>query len=380
MSKAFEKVHHKYLISKLRKVYGISGKLLRWFESYLTNRKQRVTVLGATSSARPVLSGVPQGSILGPILFLLYANDLPDAVEHSKIASFADDTKLFKKIDSTTDAISLQSDLSNLENWSTSSGLVFNQDKCKCQRITRKKNPIKHEYKINNKSLVVTEKEKDLGIWITDTLSWSYHTRDRCAKANKMLGFLRRAATEITDIKIRRTLYLSIVRSTLGYATQVWSPQSIDLIMRTERIQRRATKFILKLQYVCGETYKDRQISLDLLPITYWHEFLDIMFFFKAVNNIITVSNEVLPQPIISSRLTRTSVDTNVLSFRPRKCKTLTYQRSFFIRVIRTYNSLPEGLRQKDLSLVRFRTLLLDYYAPINVRPAGGEAGQGGGI
>ena len=163
MSKAFDKVHHKYLISKLRKVYGISGKLLRWFESYLTNRKQRVTVLGATSSARPVLSGVPQGSILGPILFLLYANDMPDAVELSKIASFADDTKLFKKIDSTTDAIFLQSDLSNLENWSTSSGLVFKQDKCKCQRITRKKNPIKHEYKINNKSLVVTEKEKDLG-------------------------------------------------------------------------------------------------------------------------------------------------------------------------------------------------------------------------
>ena len=105
------------------------------------------------------------------------------------------------------------------------------------------------------------------------------------------------------------------------------------------------------------KTYKDRLISLDLLPITYWHEYLDIMFFFKAVNNIITVSNEVLPQPIIPSRLTRTSVDTNLLSFRPRKCKTLTYQRSFFIRVIRTYNSLPE-----DLSLVRFRTLLLDYY------------------
>jgi retron-type reverse transcriptase len=173
MSKAFDKVHHKYLISILRNVYGISDKLLLWFESYLINRKRRVTVLGATSSARPVLSGVPQGSILGPILFLLYANDLPDVVEHSKIASIANDTKLFKKIDSTTDAISLQSDLSSLENWSTSSGLVFNQDKCKCQRVTRKKNPIKHEHKINNKSLVVTAKEKDLGIWITDTLNWS---------------------------------------------------------------------------------------------------------------------------------------------------------------------------------------------------------------
>ena len=175
--------------------------------------------------------------------------------------------KLFKKIDSTSDAISLQSDLYRLEKWSASSGLiVFNQDKCKCHRVTRKKNPIKHEYKINSKPLVVTEKEKDLGIWITDTLHWSYHIHDRCTKANKMLGFLRRAAMEITDVKIRRILYLSIVRSTLGYATQVWSPQSIDFITRTERIQRRATKFGLKLPFVCAETYKDRLITLKLSP------------------------------------------------------------------------------------------------------------------
>ena len=121
-----------------------------------------------------------------------------------------------------------------------------------------------------------------------------------------MLGFLRRAATEITDIKIRRTLYLSIVRSTLGYATQVWSPQSIDLIMRTERIQRRATKFILKLQYVCGETYKDRLISLDLLPITYWHEFLDIMFFFKAVTRMKSFHSQLSHQGSLEPRLTPT--------------------------------------------------------------------------
>lgn len=362
MSKAFDKVDHKVLIDKLRNCFGISGKLLRWFESYLLNRKQRVTVLGATSSAKSVLSGVPQGSILGPILFLLYVNDLPDAVEHSKIASFADDTKLFKQIDSTADASLLQSDLSSLENWSTSSGLVFNQEKCKCQRITRKVNAIKQEYTINNKSLVVTKKEKDLGIWITDTLAWSEHTHDRCMKTNKMLGFLRRSSMEITDVKIRRTLYLAIVRSALGYASQVWSPQSIELITRIERIQRRATKYILQLPFVCAETYKDRLISLDLLPICYWHEYLDLIFFFKAINNIITVSKEVLPEPIIPSRLTRSSVNTGVISFRPRKCKTVTYQRSFFIRVTRTYNSLPQHFRQKNLTLAQLKNLLLGYY------------------
>ena len=153
-----------------------------------------------------------------------------------------------------------------------SSGLVFNQDKCKCHRVT--KNPIKHEYKINSKSLVVTKKEKDLSIWITEMLHWSYHTHDRCTKANKMLGFLRRAAMEITDAKIRRTLYLSTARSTLGYAIQVWSPQSIDLITRTEPIEQRTTKFILKLPFVCAETCKDRSITLKLLPITYWHELI----------------------------------------------------------------------------------------------------------
>ena len=106
MSKAFGKVHHKNLKGKLRHVYGFSGKLPRWFELYLVNRKH-VTVLGDTSSAKHVLCGVLQVSILGPLLFLLYVNDLPDVVKHFKIAFFADDTKLFKEIYSTSDAISL---------------------------------------------------------------------------------------------------------------------------------------------------------------------------------------------------------------------------------------------------------------------------------
>ena len=111
MTKAFDRVNHKALIHKLQTCFHVSGNLLSWFRSYVEGRRQRVTVLGANSADKPVTSGVPQGSILGPILFLLYVNDLPDVVQHSNIACFADDTKLYKCIDSNPDASLLQRDL-----------------------------------------------------------------------------------------------------------------------------------------------------------------------------------------------------------------------------------------------------------------------------
>ena len=110
------------------------------------------------------------------------------------------------------------------------------------------------------------------------------------------------------------------------------------------------------------ETYKERLISLDLLPISYWHEFLDLMFFFKAISRFVLVSSDVLPEQINLSRVTRSSVDTSVMTFRPRQCKTSTYQRSFFIRTPRTYNTLQDALRKKDLSLTFFKSKLLQYY------------------
>ena len=141
MSKAFDKVNHAALIRKLQ-YYNIGGSLLNWFSSYLHGRQQRVTALGATSSTKTVGSGVPQGSILGPILFLLYVNDQPDVIENSNVASFADDTKLFRCIDSINDTASLQADLQTLDSWSSSSGLVFNELKCRCMYVTRKTDPI----------------------------------------------------------------------------------------------------------------------------------------------------------------------------------------------------------------------------------------------
>ncbi len=109
---------------------------------------QLLVLLHPQNQCAPVF---PQGSILGPILFLLYVNDLPDAVTNSTVACFADDTKIFRKIDSNTDALSLQDDLNNLEIWSNSSGLVFNEEKCKSLSITRRSQPINHPYSIKGK-------------------------------------------------------------------------------------------------------------------------------------------------------------------------------------------------------------------------------------
>ena len=149
-------------------MYGFGGNLLTWLESYLHNRFQRVTILGATSSPLPVTSGVPQGSILGPMLFLLYVNSLPNAVRSSKIAAFADDTKIFKEITSTCDAEQLQEDLSNLVTWSDSASLNFNFSKCKAQRITRKLKPVtfacRLKFSVPRKILVFTSRLTPRGI------------------------------------------------------------------------------------------------------------------------------------------------------------------------------------------------------------------------
>ena len=176
---------------------------------------------------------------------------------------------------------------------------------------------------INNRERTTTSVENDLGIWISNNLTWTKHVIERCTKANKMLGFVKRSGVEISNIRTRRTLYLSVVRPVLGYGTQVWCPQSISLVRRTERIQRRASKFLLKLPYLCTETYHERLTTLKLMPLSYWHEYMDLVFFFKAVNGLVYISEDILPKPTNPARVTRSST-TNGTKFRPRKCKIVT--------------------------------------------------------
>jgi hypothetical protein len=172
MSKAFDKVSHVRLLHRLRE-FGFGGNLLMWFNSYLKNRRQQTTVLGATSTALPVTSGVPQGSILGPLIFLLYTNDLSSSIVNSNVAAFADGTKIFKVINSRTDAMLLQNDLLNFNSSSSNAGLHLNTSKCKTLQVTRKYNKIDFPYQLQDTILEKTDCELDLGVWTNYDLTWS---------------------------------------------------------------------------------------------------------------------------------------------------------------------------------------------------------------
>ncbi|CAL4249564.1 unnamed protein product, partial [Meganyctiphanes norvegica] len=140
--------------------YGIRGNLLKWMEAFLTGRSQRVVIKGVLSESLPVWSGVPQGSVLGPLLFLIFINDLLDEVDSSG-SLFADDSKLFRKINCPHDQLTLQNDLAKLQDWSRKWLLEFNEKKCKVMHIGRLN--LKHDYHINNTVLVETKEEKRLG-------------------------------------------------------------------------------------------------------------------------------------------------------------------------------------------------------------------------
>ena len=186
-AKVFDQVPHCALLNKLSR-FGISGKLIPWFQSYLSNRYQRVALQGTYSDWLQVLSGVPQGSILGPLLFLVYIDDIPECIKHdSKVAIFADDSKLFKIIEKPSDKLSLQQDLMQLSIWSDTWKMCLSIPKCKALNISRKKIPAKREYHLNGSPLATVSEIKDLGITVTNTLQWSQHIKLISSKANRTL-------------------------------------------------------------------------------------------------------------------------------------------------------------------------------------------------
>ena len=220
--KAFDTVPHRELLHKLR-MAGISGKLWRLLKDYLTNRFHCVSVDGELSSFLPVRSGVPQGSILGPLMFLVYINDLPRALPLVGVLMFADDTKLLQKVVNECDRLRMQEELGNVMQWSSMWKLDFNELKCVVLSFGRSQ---AENYTMREEHLACSSSCKDLGVTVCTDLSWSQHHKNIIGKAYQILGLIRRTFGGSCNVETRKTLYLTLVRSKLTYCSQVWSAYS----------------------------------------------------------------------------------------------------------------------------------------------------------
>lgn len=261
--KAFDSVAHTELLSKLWS-YGIQGKLWKWFQAYLSGRMQCVQLNNVTSELLPVISGVPQGSILGPLLFLIFVNNIYDSVISSNIALFDDDPKLYKNISCSLDSFSLQQDLNRLCVWSHVWKLKLNEYKCTLVRFSSKLSAlVLHNYHIIDETISEQASFKDLGIIFSSDLSWRSHHQYILANVYKMLGLLKHVFSNSHFPPIKRKLYVCLVRSKLMFDSPVWRPHLKDISV-IGQLQCRATKYILR-EYT--STYKARLINLQLLPL-----------------------------------------------------------------------------------------------------------------
>ena len=277
--KAFDSVTHNELLYKLWS-FGITDSMWSWFRAYLSGRMQCVYINSALSDFLPVFSGVPQGSILGPLLFLIFMNDLPLSAIYSKLLLFADDAKCFMSITSLADCFALQKDLNNLAVWCTTWNLTFNKDKCSVVQFQTKKSTIGFDYLIGKSVIPTKTSHRDLGVFISATLQWKCHYQHILSKSYKMLGLLRRTFSEIHCSRAKRILYLSLIRSQLLYCSPLWRPHLLSDIKCLEDVQRRSTKFILRDSSL---SYRDRLLKLNLLPLMMEFEISDIIFFVKSV-------------------------------------------------------------------------------------------------
>jgi ribonuclease P/MRP protein subunit RPP40 len=220
-SKAFDVVPHNHLFTKLA-CYGIHNKTHAWISGFLKHRTQRVHVSGEKSPWCDVISGVPQGTVLGPLLFLAYINDLPDNIQ-SSVRLFADDCVIYREIKNDLDAQALQEDLDTLGRWEQTWLMKFNTSKCFIMKLTHARSTKPHSYTLGGAILAETGSHSYLGVCINNKLSWNQHIQEITAKANRTLGFIKRNLHSCNKAT-KEVAYKSLVRPKLEYSSAVWDP------------------------------------------------------------------------------------------------------------------------------------------------------------
>ena len=283
--KAFDKVPLNRLMLKVKSL-GVQGSIADWIRAWLSNRLQRVVINGNMSSWKCVSSGVPQGSVLGPLLFLIFINDIDDGI-NSEILKFADDTKLYRKVNNTDDSVLLQSDLDKLVDWSQRWQMSFNVSKCKVLHLGQSNHNL--HYSMNGVTLVSVEDERDLGVNISNSLKPSKQCAMAAARANRILGLIRRNFNCLGR-EVVLNLYKQLVRPHLEYAIQSWCPFYDKDKFLLEQVQRRATRLISDVRHL---PYECRLRSLGLTTLNLRRVRGDMIQVFKFLsgNDVLSSCN-----------------------------------------------------------------------------------------
>jgi hypothetical protein len=346
-AKAFDKVPYQRLFKKLE-AHGIKGFILDWIKSWLSSRRQKVCVGQVDSEWKFVTSGVPQGSLLGPVLFLIYINDLDNNLI-SKLAKFADDTKLCKSMNSLDDMHSLQTDLDKLHEWSVKWQMTFNVDKCVVMHVGS--NNVNSSYVLGNNNLKSSNKEKDLGIIMDNSFKFSEQCNTAIKNANRTLGLIKRTIKSRNKEVIIK-LYKALVRPKLEYCVQAWRPFLKKDIDNLERVQRRATKIITECR---NQNYETRLKTLNLISLEDRRTRGDLIQVFKLIKGIDKVDYRNFFQLAECSRTRGHKF--KIIKVRSR----LEIRRNFFsMRVVNEWNKLPSLVVEAE-SVDSFKNRLDSY-------------------
>ena len=335
LKKAFDSVPHLSLLEKLADL-NINPCLYQWIANYLCQRTQAIGVGGETSLTLPVVSGVPQGSVLGPLLFLVYIDGLSRIqLSDGTLILFADDIVVYRPIRNSSDFMQLQNDVDTISNWINSNFLTPNVQKCKQMMITRKKHPTTAvNMLVNGKALGLVDAYKYLGVWITSDLSWAKQIEENCKKANQKIGMIYRRFYEHCSTSTLKCLYVALVRPHLEYAVPVWDSHLIKHIDLLEKVQKFALKVCTKSW---SESYSNLLSQTNLPRLDQRREQLKLSFLFQLVHNL-----AFCPSAPITFRNMSVNVRNNnsFLLNRP-VCRTTAHYYSFYPHTISLWNDLP---------------------------------------
>ena len=359
ISKAFDKVWHKGLLHKL-KGYGINGKALGLLENYLTNRQQKVILNGQSSSWLDINAGVPQGSVLGPLLFLIYINDLSDnLISVSKL--FADDTSIFSTVlDINKSSEDLNKDLNTIKDWAFQWKMSFNPDPNKQATeviFSRKKNPVLHPTLFFNRLPVASEQsQKHLGLVLDKRLKFDHHLNEKISKAMKGIALIKRLYYYLPR-KSLLTIYRSYIRPHLDYCDVIYDqPHNTTFSKNIESIQYNAA---LAITGAIKGTSQDRLYQeFGLESLSNRRRFRRLVYFFNIVHrHSPKYLHDLLPEKRRSYNPQRAHLFNETFSH------SADFSNSFFPFCIKAWNDLSSELRN-SVSISTFKQSLIKLYRP----------------